>query len=52
MVHAGLQLAVRSVIERGVHEIARELYQAPAGTCDAYLKHSDKIFNNGAKKRI
>ncbi len=47
-----IQLAVRSVIERGVYEMARELYQVPAGTCDAYLKHGDKIFNNGAKKRV
>ena len=47
-----IQLAVRSVIERGVYEMARELYQVPNGTCDAYLKHGDKIFNNGAKKRV
>jgi curli biogenesis system outer membrane secretion channel CsgG len=46
-----IQLAVRSVIERGVYEMTRDLYAVPASACDAYLTHGDKIFNGPTKAR-
>jgi curli biogenesis system outer membrane secretion channel CsgG len=47
-----IQLAVRSVIERGVFEMVRELYNIPAEQCGAYLTHGDKVFNGPTKASL
>lgn len=44
-----IQLAVRSVIERGVYQMVQELYNVPASQCAAYLEHGDKVFNGPVK---
>ena len=46
-----IQLAVRSVIERGVYEMVRELYQVPPQQCAAYLDQGDRIFRGGREAR-